>query len=115
MSKKLDPFKALADSTRRGILELLLTRETCSAGEIASAFPHLSRPAVSRHLRVLRQAGLVWADGIGREQRYQLEVEPLARLQRDWFVQFTRLSQAALVALKQQVESEPRRRARRGK
>ena len=115
MVQRQDPFKALADSTRRGILELLLTRATCSAGEIAGAFPYLSRPAVSRHLRVLRQAGLVRAHGMGREQRYRLEVEPLARLQREWFVQFTHISQAALSALKERVESQPGRARRTGK
>ena len=107
VARKHDPFKALADPTRRGILELLLSRRTCTAGEIAGAFSHLSRPAVSRHLRVLRQVGLVKADGVGREQRYQLDVEPLARLQHDWFVQFTRLSEIALSALKEQVASVP--------
>jgi len=65
MTRRHDPFKALADGTRRSILTLLQRRGACSAGEIADAFSRMSRPAVSRHLRVLRQAGLVTAKGVG--------------------------------------------------
>lgn len=102
--RRHDPFKALADPTRRGILELLSSREVCSAGEVADAFPDISRPAVSRHLRVLRQAALVTAEGIGREQRYQLDVAELARVQHEWFFKFTPIRNASLAVLKKQVE-----------
>jgi DNA-binding transcriptional ArsR family regulator len=105
-----DPFKALADPMRRSILELLHRQPKCSAGEIARRFKKVSRPAVSRHLRVLREARLVEAEGIGREQRYRLEVKSLAELQREWFDQFTRIHDASLHALKEQVEGRSRRR-----
>jgi DNA-binding transcriptional ArsR family regulator len=100
-----DPFRALADPTRRGIIELLWKRRVCSAGEIADRFRNISRPAVSRHLKVLRQARLVRAKGIGREHRYQVDGTALARMQRDWFAQFTSIWGTSLAALKQQVES----------
>ena len=103
-AKRRDPFKALADPTRRSILERLAKRDMCSAGEVADLFPHISRPAVSRHLRVLRQAGLVRAQGVGREHRYRLNVVALARVQRDWFAQFTPLMETSLAALKRQIE-----------
>ena len=99
-----DPFKALADPTRRGILELLHTRDVRAAREIAAQFQHISRPAVSRHLRVLRQAGLVVAEEIGREQYYRLDRAALARVHRDWFARFTPLMDASLAALKTRVE-----------
>ena len=105
MVRRSDPFKALADSTRRGILELLYKRQVCTAGEIAGRFPRISRPAVSRHLRVLREARLVKAEENGREQRYRLDAESLARMQRDWFAQFTAIWDASLAALKKQAES----------
>ena len=104
-ARRHDPFKALADPTRRGILELLSRSGVCSAGEVADAFPDMSRPAVSRHLRVLRQAGLVTAEGIGREYRYELNVADLARVQHEWFFKFTPIRDASLAALKKQVES----------
>ena len=102
--RRHDPFKALADPTRRGILELLSTRGVCSAGEVADAFSEISRPAESRHLRVLRQAGLASAQGVGREQRYELDVAELARVQHEWFFKFTPIRNASLSALKKQVE-----------
>jgi DNA-binding transcriptional ArsR family regulator len=74
-------FEALADGTRRTIVELLAEGER-SAGELAAAFES-SRPAISRHLRVLREHGLVSAREEGRRRVYALEPEPLAELD-DW-------------------------------
>lgn len=71
--------RALADPTRRRILLLLRTR-TATAGWIAERFP-LSRPAISRHLRVLREAKLVKDLQNGREREYHLERTPLAPLE----------------------------------
>ena len=71
-------LEALADPTRRTIVELLAERER-TAGELAVSFPS-SRPAVSRHLRVLREHGLVNARAQGRERVYSLDPEPLAEL-----------------------------------
>lgn len=71
---------ALADPVRREIVELLAAGEA-TAGGIADRFP-VSRPAVSRHLRVLREAGLVTAVERGRERVYVLERAPLDELHR---------------------------------
>jgi DNA-binding transcriptional ArsR family regulator len=65
-----DPFDALGDPNRRAILELLGTRER-SVQEIADVLP-ISRPAVSRHLRLLKQAGLVVEEPRGTRRIYQL-------------------------------------------
>jgi DNA-binding transcriptional ArsR family regulator len=69
---------ALADPTRRRVLELL-SEDELSAGEIASAFT-VSRPAISRHLRVLREAGLVRARPDAQRRVYRLEPGPLQEL-----------------------------------
>jgi DNA-binding transcriptional ArsR family regulator len=69
-------FEALADPTRRRILELLADGER-SAGEIAGEFA-ISRPGVSRHLRVLREAGLLRARGAGQRRLYSVDPAPLA-------------------------------------
>ena len=71
-------FAALADPTRRRLLELLVTGER-SAGELAAEFG-ISRPGVSRHLRVLREAGLVRARGDGQRRLYSVDPEPLAEV-----------------------------------
>jgi len=74
----MEALEALADPTRRTIVELLADGER-SAGELAAEF-ETSRPAVSRHLRVLRQHGLVSAREHGRRRLYALEPAPLAEL-----------------------------------
>jgi ArsR family transcriptional regulator len=63
-------FRALADPTRRRILELLARRDL-TAGEIAEEFP-IAFPSVSRHLGVLKEAGLVEAEREGQHIRYRL-------------------------------------------
>lgn len=68
-------FSAIADPTRGRIVSLLHERAR-PVHELASAFA-ISRPAISRHLRVLKEAGLVVEARQGRENVYRLEVEPL--------------------------------------
>ena len=68
-------FAALADPTRRRLLELLAAGER-SAGELAAEF-EISRPGVSRHLRVLREAGLVRVRVEGRHRLYSVDPAPL--------------------------------------
>jgi DNA-binding transcriptional ArsR family regulator len=71
---------ALADPIRRDILRMLRGGPV-TAGGIAGAFP-VTRPATSRHLRVLREAGLVRDDLLGRERHYVLELSALSELER---------------------------------
>lgn len=71
--------QALADPIRRDILRMLRDREV-TAGAIAGAFS-VSRPAVSRHLRVLREAGLVRDTPTGRERAYRIELAALVPLE----------------------------------
>ena len=72
------PFDALADPVRRAIVDALADGEV-GAGELAAAHP-ISRPAVSRHLRVLRESGLVRSRVRGQQRVYALERGPLAEL-----------------------------------
>ena len=74
----MNAIEALGDPTRRRIVELLADGER-SAGEIAAEFD-TSRPGVSRHLRVLREHGLVRARGEGQRRLYSLDPAPLAEL-----------------------------------
>jgi DNA-binding transcriptional ArsR family regulator len=66
-----DPFEALGDPNRRSILRLLAEGER-SVGHLASSMP-ISRPAVSRHLRLLREAGLVKERAVGTRRLYELD------------------------------------------
>lgn len=74
-----DPFEALGDPNRREILRLL-GAEDLAVGEIAEAMP-ISRPAVSRHLRLLKDAGLVAERAQGTRRIYQLQAEGLEAVQ----------------------------------
>jgi DNA-binding transcriptional ArsR family regulator len=74
-----DPFEALGDTNRREILRLL-GAEDRAVGDIAEAMP-ISRPAVSRHLRVLKDAGLVAERAEGTRRIYQLQAEGLEAVQ----------------------------------
>jgi DNA-binding transcriptional ArsR family regulator len=74
----VDALAALADPTRRELVELLAAGEL-AAGELADHFP-VSRPAISRHLRVLREAGLVRARTEGKRRLYALDPRPLREL-----------------------------------
>jgi DNA-binding transcriptional ArsR family regulator len=73
-----DPFDALGDPNRRAIVELMREGDR-SVGELAEALP-ISRPAVSRHLRLLEQAGLVRGRVDGTRHIYRLDDEGIAAL-----------------------------------
>jgi DNA-binding transcriptional ArsR family regulator len=75
-------FTALASPARRELLRLLLDEGAQPAGRLAERFD-MSRPSVSEHLKVLKDAGLVAESRKGRERHYRLEAAPLMDL-RDW-------------------------------
>jgi len=64
-------IQAISDPTRFAILELLRDREL-PAGKIAAHFPHISRPAVSQHLRILKDCKLLWERREGTKRLYRL-------------------------------------------
>lgn len=96
-------FNALADPTRRAVLDLLRAG-TQPAGVIARAFP-ISRPAISKHLKVLRRAHLVEERREGRHRFYQLNPEPLKTVDA-WLDEYRRFWTASLENLKSFVEAE---------
>jgi DNA-binding transcriptional ArsR family regulator len=81
----MDAVAAIADPIRKRVLELVRDEEL-SAGALASEFA-VSRPAVSRHLRVLRETGLVTERRHGKHRLYRANLEPLAEL-RTWLDEY---------------------------
>jgi DNA-binding transcriptional ArsR family regulator len=79
----MQTFAALADPTRLQIVELLSATDELPAGRIAESFPALTRAAVSRHLRLLEDAGLVSVRPSAQQRLYRLNPEPLSELD-DW-------------------------------
>jgi DNA-binding transcriptional ArsR family regulator len=99
-----DAFTAIADPTRREILDLLRSSGPMQAGEIAANFSDASRPGISRHLRVLRECGVVVVRKNGKARVYSLESAPLVKLRDDWLGRFGDIQVKSLKALRRQVE-----------
>jgi DNA-binding transcriptional ArsR family regulator len=76
-----DVFEAIASPVRRALLDVLAGGAR-SVHDLAAPF-EMTRPAVSQHLRVLREAGLVTEERVGRERHYRLDARPL-RTVADW-------------------------------
>ena len=99
-----DRFAALADSTRRHLLEQVAVRDRAVSELLAGL--DISQAAVSQHLRVLREAGLVTARKEGRHRYYQLRPAALTEL-RDWLDELERFWQARLAALGDYLREAP--------
>jgi DNA-binding transcriptional ArsR family regulator len=96
-------FAALADPTRRAILSRL-ARGEATVGQLARPFD-VSRPAVSKHLRVLERAGLVRRERAGRYRRCALEAGPM-REAAEWVERYRKFWDGQLDALSRYLESE---------
>ena len=106
MAKKtetIDPFRAVADSTRRAVLDLLASNEL-TVNELVDQF-RMSQPAISQHLRVLRQAGLVKDRRVGRKRVYQIRPEQLKPIS-EWVSQYERFWKQKLRKLGKFSESD---------
>ncbi|NET33952.1 MAG: helix-turn-helix transcriptional regulator [Cyanothece sp. SIO1E1] len=86
--REKDIFKAIADPTRRQIISLL-TQEAMPMNAIAERFPDISRPAVSKHVKVLTDIGLIAVYKDGRERFCHASLEPLKEVS-DWVAQYER-------------------------
>ena len=103
-------FQALGDESRRTVLEILRTR-TATVGDLAEALP-IARPGVSRHLRVLREAGLVEVEQQAQWRIYRLRPEPLAELDK-WLERYRGIWEQRLGALHAEVARGKREKKRR--
>ena len=101
MAYRADGFTALADPTRRAIFERLAERPS-AVGELADELP-VSRPAVSQHLKVLKEGGLVIDEPDGTRRIYRVDPEGVGAL-RAYLDTFWN---QALAAFKQAVEQDP--------
>jgi DNA-binding transcriptional ArsR family regulator len=97
-------YAAVAEPHRREILDLLRRRER-SVGELVSRIG-LSQPGVSKHLKVLRDAGLVAVRGGGKERRGGLRAQPLAELD-EWLLPYREYWSGHLDALETHLEENP--------
>jgi DNA-binding transcriptional ArsR family regulator len=98
------PFEVLAEPNRRRILDLLRVEER-PVGELVEQL-EVSQPAVSKHLRVLREAGLVEVRTDAQRRIYRVRIEPLRDLD-DWLEPYRRLWAARLDDLEQHLDAMP--------
>ena len=96
-------FKALADPTRRFLLDLLFAREGQTLTELESAV-EMTRYGVMKHLKVLEEAGLVVTRRAGREKLHFLNAVPIREVHDRWIDKYTERHVAALIDLKNELE-----------
>lgn len=99
-----DVYSAIADPTRRQMLGVLAEVDELPLHEIAARFD-MGRTGVSKHLSVLREAGLVESRKVGRETRYRLNAAPLLEVQ-EWVSSYERFWLQRVTKLKQPLEEE---------
>ena len=98
-------FKALADPTRRLLLDLLFAREGRSLSEL-EAEVEMTRFGVAKHLKVLEEAGLVVVRRAGREKLHFLNPVPIRLIHDRWIDKFTERRVSALTDLKRELEED---------
>jgi DNA-binding transcriptional ArsR family regulator len=93
----MDVFEAIAEPSRRRLLDVLADGER-TAGELVDQLPALTQPAVSRHLRILREVGLVEVRPDGQRRIYALRADGLVHVD-DWIARYRRYWPRCLDAL----------------
>ena len=98
-----DVFKALADPTRRALLDSLFGEDGQTLTQLCAPFDEMTRFGVMKHLTVLESAGLLVAVKTGREKRHYLNPVPIERIANRWISRYAARFTSALVALDAQV------------
>ncbi|OUS75983.1 transcriptional regulator [Paenibacillus sp. MY03] len=99
-----DVFDAIADPTRRQLIRLLAETDDIPLHELTTQF-QMGRTAVSKHLSILKEAGLVMDRKVGRETRFKLNPSPLREVQ-DWLSFYNKFWTANLLSLGFLLEEE---------
>ncbi len=99
-----DLFRALADPTRRRILDLLAERGELTVGQLAAEFPDLVASGISKHLMSLRAVGLVTATRHGRQRLYRIHADTLAAALAPWLKRYEPYWAGALERLRDLAE-----------
>jgi DNA-binding transcriptional ArsR family regulator len=105
-------WKALSDSTRRSILDLLRQGPRTTT-QIVETFPHLSRFGVMKHMDVLREAGLIHTREERRQRINSLNVVPIRQIYERWVGRFEELWASHLLRIKEDVEAQAKKPKKR--
>ena len=104
MERGAEVFRALADPTRRALLDALFETDGQSAGALCARFPEMTRFGVMKHLRLLEAAGLVVTQRSGREKLHYLNPVPIRLVHDRWIDKYTERRVSALADLKAELE-----------
>jgi DNA-binding transcriptional ArsR family regulator len=99
-------FRALADPTRRALLDFLFTRDGQTLNELCEKFPKMTRFGVMKHLSVLAEANLVVTTRHGRTKRHYLNPVPIEQVANRWISKYAARFTSALLALDNQVAAD---------
>lgn len=113
MEKGGDIFRALADPTRRALLDSLFSRDGQMLNELSEKFPDMTRFGVMKHLAVLAEANLVITARHGRTKRHYLNPVPIEQVANRWISKYAARFTSALVALDEQVGADHETETRR--
>jgi uncharacterized protein YndB with AHSA1/START domain/DNA-binding transcriptional ArsR family regulator len=100
-------FRALADPSRRLLLDALFERDGQTLGELTSRLPDMTRFGVMRHLDVLEGAGLISTRKVGREKRHYLNPVPIRRIHDRWISKYAAPVIGTMSAIKNHLEAPP--------
>ncbi|HJV15716.1 MAG TPA: helix-turn-helix domain-containing protein [Propionibacteriaceae bacterium] len=113
MEEGSEVFRALADPTRRALLDSLFHRDGQTLNELCGKFPEMTRFGVMKHLSVLEEASLVVTARQGRTKRHYLNPVPIEQVANRWISKYAARFNSALVALDEQVTTGQETAARR--
>jgi DNA-binding transcriptional ArsR family regulator len=102
-----EAFRALADRTRRHMLDLLAEHGEMSVGDLAAEFPDLVTSGISKHLMTLRASGLVLVRNVGRQRIYRVDGDGLRRALTPWLHRYEAYWDRSLVTLRDLAENRP--------
>jgi DNA-binding transcriptional ArsR family regulator len=103
MEDGAEVFRALADPTRRAVLDALFERDGQTAGALCARFPEMTRFGVAKHLRILEEANLLTTARRGRTKLHFLNPVPIAQIAHRWISKYAAPYATALVELDQQI------------
>jgi DNA-binding transcriptional ArsR family regulator len=109
MEQGSEVFRALADPTRRALLDSLFSRDGQTLNELCEKFPEMTRFGVMKHLSVLAEANLVVTARQGRTKRHYLNAVPIEQVANRWISKYAARFAAALVALDDQVATDQKK------
>src|SRR6267378_1182737 len=104
LDAEADVFKALADPSRRLLLDSLFNRDGQTLGELSARLPGMTRFGVMKHLRILEGAGLVATRKVGREKLHYLNPVPIRLIHDRWIGKYAEPWVGALAELKVRLE-----------